>query len=220
MLSGGGGEHVIPLIPFRAGLVCVVLLSGFLNGCGFSDSDRLVAKPLSDVLASPVRMTDLTPNSAIVRVETRVDVVCSVIFGKDQRYGSQSTDPDMGGRGHKDHAAPLRALEPDTVYHYRLQGTGPDGTVYVSDDLTFRTPPGEQSSAGRGVNLASSSAGAKVVDSSSQFGGATWRPENAIDGDHTKEHIGRGYLQGIQDLGKRQVLAPEWPLGTRRLVAA
>jgi hypothetical protein len=114
--------------------------------------------------------------------------VCSVVYGVDEDYGGQSTDLDMGGRAHSSHSAPLRDLQPDTEYHYRLQGTASDGTFYVSDAMTFRTPTASATSETPGTNLASLAEGARVVEASSSFGGsATWQPENAIDGDAATE---------------------------------
>jgi F5/8 type C domain len=177
----------------------VLLLGTFaafvLVACGGSSTDDLAdVAPLSDILDGEVQVVDITATSAGIRIGTSVPVVCSVIYGTDDSYGSQSTDLDMAGVAHVDHAAPMRGLEPDTVYHYRLQGTGSDGTIYVSEDMTFRTPPADDSSVGdKGDNLASLDAGASIVEASSFFGNsATWRPENAIDGDGLTEWSSQG----------------------------
>ena len=99
----------------------------------------------------------------------------------------------MAGRAHRDHQAPLRGLLPDSVYHFRVQGTGPDGTLYVSEDMSFRTPPEQESAAEFGRNLASLEAGARVVAASSFFANSeSWRPENAIDGDAQTEWSSAG----------------------------
>ena len=102
-------------------------------------------------------------------------------------YGNQSTDLDMAGRAHSEHHAPLRGLEPDTIYHYRLQGTGSDGTFFASEDLTFRTPSAEEDDDDLGSNLATLAAGAQVIASSTFGSSATWGPENAIDDDPRTE---------------------------------
>jgi hypothetical protein len=89
----------------------------------------------------------------------------------------------MNGGAHTDHQPLLLGLEPDTEYHYRLQGTAADGTIYVSDDMMFRTPPPE---ANAEVNFASLEAGARVLAVSSNLGGAAddeiWGANSAIDG--------------------------------------
>jgi hypothetical protein len=172
----------------------VITLAGFLllaalaAACGSSNDEAATVRPLDEILDGSIEITDLTATSAVVRVETSLDVVCSVVYGVDESFGSQSTDLDMGGQAHSSHSAPLRDLQPDTEYHYRLQGTGSDGTFYVSDVMAFRTPPGSAASKTPGTNLASLKEGARVVEASSSFGGsATWQPENAIDGEPATE---------------------------------
>jgi hypothetical protein len=77
----------------------------------------------------------------------------------------------------------LLGLEPDTEYHYRVQGSAADGTLYVGEDGTFRTLPAEEKTE---ADLASLEAGARIVAVSSNFGGAandqTWGADSAIDG--------------------------------------
>ena len=166
-------------------------------GCGGDDStsdadgaeQRAVAPALGEVrriesiLDGPIQIVGLDEGNPAVELSTTIEVMCSVVYGPDESYGQQSTDPGMGGFPHDDHSAPLRGLQPDTVYHYRLQGTGPDGAIYVSSDMTFRTPPAASSADEGPRNLASAEAGARVVDVSSEFGGAAWAGANAIDGD-------------------------------------
>ena len=111
-------------------------------------------------------------------------LACSVIYGETTSYGLIAVDQDMGGGAHSDHHPSLTGLEPDTEYHYRLQGTAADGTIYISEDMTFRTPAQEEVTE---VNLASLEAGGSIKDVSSNFGGAandeTWGANSAIDGD-------------------------------------
>lgn len=176
-----------------AWLTVPALTAALVLACGSSNGGGTATRPLDEILDGPVEITDLTATRAVVRVETTVEVVCSVVYGTDTDYGSQSTDLDMGGRAHSSHAAPLRGLDPDTVYHYRLQGSASDGTFYVSDDMTFRTPAADASMQDHGVNLASAAAGARIAEASSQFGGsATWAPENAIDGEPDTEWSSAG----------------------------
>ena len=171
----------------------LVLLAVMTLACTSSDSTDTRVQPIDAILASPIEITDVSSEGALVRVNTSIDVVCSVVFGTSTNYGSQSTDLDMAGRGHSTHAPALRNLEPDTLYHYRLQGSGPDGTLYVSDDMTFRTSAAQASQPGNRTNLASLTVGARVVEASSQFGdSAAWRPENAIDGDPDTEWSSAG----------------------------
>ena len=76
-------------------------------------------------------------------VDTTVSVVCAAAYGTTSSYGQLATDSDMAGAGHQNHHPILTNLEPDTEYHTRLQGIGPDGTLYQSQDYTVRTPPAQ-----------------------------------------------------------------------------
>lgn len=182
-----------------------------LAGCS-NDTAGPTVNPIEEILDGEIRLEDIGPDSANVRVVTTIPVVCAVVFGTDEGYGRISTDADMGGGAHAEHFAPLRGLEPDTVYHYRLQGTGPDGTLYASDDLTFRTAPGHPAQTNRGPNLASTAEGGSVREVSSVFGGsAAWRAENAIDADPSTEWSSNGDGDGafltIELAGETQVTA-------------
>ena len=112
----------------------------------------------------------------------------AVVNDSGERNATEiATDTDMAGGGHSDHHPRLTGLEPDTVYHYRLGGIGPDVTVYRSQDLTFRTPPAEAGTGQRpsGDNLASLANGARVIGVSSNFGGdntGAWGANSTLDG--------------------------------------
>lgn len=170
-----------------------VAIAILLSACGSSDDGSPELRPIDEILVAPIEITDLGANSAVMRAETTIDVVCSVVYGPDEDYGSQATDQDMAGGGHSDHAPMLRGLEPDTEYHYRLQGTAADGTLYVSEDMTFRTPATSSSEQAPGPNLAAATAGATIVEASSTFDDSeTWAPENAIDEDPATEWSSAG----------------------------
>ena len=131
----------------------------------------------------PVVEPDPSGESAVLRVSTRMDMACAVVFGRERSLGDGiATDADMGGGAHADHEAVLRGLEPDTEYFYRVQGSGADGNLYRSELMTFRTPPAaEPDAAGAdpaGENLAQ---GAEVVDVSSEFSAGFAGPL-AVDG--------------------------------------
>jgi hypothetical protein len=106
-----------------------------------------------------------------------------VIYGETTAYGQIATDQDMAGGAHSDHNPLMGGLKPDTTYHYRVQGTSADGTLYVSEDYIFRTPAATEATE---RNLASLDSGAIVAAVSSNFGGAAndepWGANNAIDG--------------------------------------
>ena len=141
-------------------------------------------RSLEEVTAGgPPQIVDITDADAVLIFESSIPLACSVVYGKTTGYGQIATDQDMSGGAHTDHHPLLVGLEPDTEYHYRVQGTAADGTLYVGESGTFRTLPAEEATE---VNLASLEAGARVVAVSSNFGGAandeTWGADSAIDG--------------------------------------
>ena len=167
-----------------------ILLAASLASCGSdspttsSDADSRV-RPLEEVSASgPPVITAVTVDNAILVFDSAIPLVCAVVYGETTEYGMIATDDDMLGGAHTDHRPLMPGLKPDTEYHYRVQGSAADGTLYMGEDMTFRTP-----AAGDGapeVNLLSASAGARVVAVSSNFGGAaddeTWGAGSAVDG--------------------------------------
>jgi hypothetical protein len=143
-------------------------------------------RDFEEIAASPVVITpDASGRSAVLEVDTSVDVACSVVYGLDASFGSLSVDNDMDGGAHSEHQPVLGGLEPDSTYYYRLQGTAPDGTIYVSEVMTFSTPP---EPVGGPLNLALH---AVVTGASSEFS-AAFAAANAFDGDGTTEWSSRG----------------------------
>ena len=176
------------MLSFRWKIIFTALAACALaTGCD-SDSptaasqDSLV-RPLEEVSASgPPVITNITVSSSVLLFDSSVPLVCAVIYGKTTDYGLIATDDDMLGGAHSEHHPLMPGLEADTDYHYRVQGTAADGTLYVGEDMTFRTPAAE---AGPEVNLLSAAAGARIVAVSSNFGGAAdderWGADSAID---------------------------------------
>jgi hypothetical protein len=141
-------------------------------------------RPLEEVsVGEPPRIVDITDVDAVLDFESSIPLACSVIYGQTTAYGKISVDQDMDGGAHTGHHPLLLGLEPDTEYHYRVQGAAADGTLYVGEDGTFRTLPVKEEAE---VNLASLEAGAQVVAVSSNFGGAanegSWGADSALDG--------------------------------------
>jgi hypothetical protein len=128
---------------------------------------------------------DPSGRSAVLEVDTAIDVACSVVYGTDESCGLIAVDSDMGGGAHADHQPVLGGLEPDTDYVYRLQGTAPDGTLYVSEVMSLRTAP---KPVGGPTNVALD---VTVTGASSVFSDA-FAAENAFDGDATTEWSSRG----------------------------
>jgi hypothetical protein len=169
-------------------LLPVVLLVVVLGACGASG-----VTDISAILDSGPTPVDITASSVTISAHTSIDVVCSVAYGVTDDYGSLATDTGMAGGGHSDHGPRLAGLEPDTVYHFQIAGMDADGTVYRSGDMTFRTASADPSALSEPVerNLALLSEGARLVGTSSNFGGAThsetWGGDSALDGDPTTQ---------------------------------
>jgi len=163
-----------------------------LSGCASSGADGAVGGTATDlkVLAAedvfveaPVVVPDILGTSATLQVSTEMDMACAVVFGTDDQLGDGiATDADMGGGAHTDHTAVMAGLEPDTEYHYRVQGSGSDGNLYRSELMTFRTPPADVVET-PGENVA---VGAEVAAVSSEFSD-DFAAGNAIDGDPATE---------------------------------
>lgn len=170
-----------------AGLVLPGFLSLMLIACS---GDGLT--DIEEILIDGPTVVDINARSATLIATTNIDVACSVAYGPTTEYGQLAVDQDMAGGGHVDHQPFLRNLQPNTLYHYMLSGTGTDGVIYRSADYTFRTPPEEttgQSPASE--NLALISNGARVVGTSSVYGDGgndgAWGGNNAIDGNPSTE---------------------------------
>ena len=141
-------------------------------------------QPITGVLVSGPEFTNMSATTVTVLVETNEDLACSVVYGTTPAYGSIATDLDMAGGGHQDHSPLLTGLEPDTLYYARFQGAGPDGTLYRSEEYTFRTAPLDTTE--RGDRLAAS-----LLGVSSNFGGgaddSNFGALNALDGNPGSE---------------------------------
>jgi hypothetical protein len=164
-----------------------VLALGVLLTLGvMAQASATEVRAFEDIQASEIVITpDPGGRSAVLEVLTSVDAACSVVYGTDETFGLIATDSDMGGGATTDHAPVLGGLEPETDYVYRLQGTTPDGTLYVSEVMTFSTPA---AAAGGPPNLALD---AVVTGASSEFSDA-FAAANAFDGDGTTEWSSRG----------------------------
>lgn len=149
-----------------AGPLLLLSACGPLFSIGVSTA---VVRPMDEILLESPRIEAGT-TSATVDVTTEIPVVCAVAYGATHDYGSLATDTDMAGGAHVEHRPVLIGLAPDAVYYLRLQGVGPNGTLYRSEEYTLRTLPAGGTSGP--VNLASTARGARISGVSSQYGGA------------------------------------------------
>jgi hypothetical protein len=182
-------------------LVCLLALPASV-GCDSSApaeqprQNTAVVQPLDKILSKGPTFSDIKPNSATVLLDTGVPVVCAAAYGTTTAYGQLATDSDMAGGPHENHHPLLSGLQPDTDYHVRLQGVGQDGTLYQSQDYTFRTPKGDSSETRpAGTNLALAAGGAKIAGVSSNYGGdntGSYGANNAIDGNPATQWSSNG----------------------------
>lgn len=140
-------------------------------------------RPIGEIFASePPKLVDITASEATLIFKSSIPLACSIVYGKTTDYGMLTLDQDMNGGVHTDHHPFILNLEPDTVYHYRLQGSAEDGTIYMSEDMIFRTPLADSAAE---INLASLAAGAHIITVSSNYGGSaneeTWGANSALD---------------------------------------
>ena len=141
---------------------------------------------------APPKVGEFAGGEAVLKFQSTVPLACSVIYGETMRYGGISVDADMDGGAHSNHHPTLAKLKPDTLYHYRVQGTASDGQLFASRDMTFRTPPAASQAR---VNLLSLAAVAKILAVSSNYGGSNagaWGVHSAFDGKRSTEWSSRG----------------------------
>jgi hypothetical protein len=87
---------------------------------------------------SNVDAAELTPGSATITWATEEFADTQVEFGPTTAYGFNSTFSASLSTGH---SVQLNGLQPDTLYHYRVQSHDLAGNLAVSSDFTFTTPP-------------------------------------------------------------------------------
>ena len=172
----------------RRSLIVLAACGLLAAACGGgSDDGASEVADFADIAASEPTFTfDPSSTTARLRVDTTIRTVCAVAYGETEDLGSLATDQDMEAAGHQDHGPILSGLAPETAYFYRLQGVGPDGTLYRSALLTFTTPAAEEADAGTNRALS-----ATVVEVSSEFSDA-FAAINAIDGNPATEWSSRG----------------------------
>lgn len=149
-------------------------------------------RPIDDIIDAELLVTNFAADgTATLPIHTAVPVACTVVFGETPAFGSLTLDQDMAGGTHSDHNPLLQNLDPDTEYYFRVQGVDDNGTLYLSDVMTFTTPSEADlavtaAEEGATDNLASPLMGAEIVGASSAFGGAgvddTWGAGSAFDG--------------------------------------
>ncbi|MFQ5400691.1 MAG: discoidin domain-containing protein [Anaerolineae bacterium] len=170
------------------------------TGTGSSSVDSLPLTegitflPIDEIIDQELEVTNFANDgSATLPIHTSVSVACTIVYGKTPEFGSLTLDQDMNGGTHANHNPLLSNLEPETTYYFRVQGVDDNGNVYLSETVSFTTPPMDTNVT---ENLASPDMGAKVTGYSSAFGGADpgdrWGVLSAFDDNPNTEWSSAG----------------------------
>lgn len=164
------------------------------SGCGATPQVEAEVRPFREIQDGPVSFEadPLDPSAGIFRVTTTEDAICAIVWGETDAFGRFNNSLAMNGTGIIQHDVALPDLEPGREYHYVLQGTTADGTLYRSEVDTFTIPVVDggrapSPAADLGPNLATS---ATVADVSSEFSD-DFAAALAIDGDLSTEWSSR-----------------------------
>jgi hypothetical protein len=186
-----------PRLLFLLPLMIVLALAA-CTSAGETETDSLTQdndfRSIDEIADAELEVMNFANDgTATLPIHTSVPVACSVVYGTTPEFGSLSTDLDMAGGTHSDHNPLLTGLEPETEYFFRAQGVDDNGVVYLSDVMTFTTPPVDTSVT---ENLASPAMGAEIVGYSSAFGGAgigdRWGAAAAFDDNPNSEWSSAG----------------------------
>ena len=185
---------MIKLVPATILAVSLAVFAALPVAAQSAKVPQVNIRPIEDVFTvGPPRIADLSDQDGTLLFVSSIPLACSVVYGETTAFGQIAVDQDMNGGAHTDHHPALSGLKPDTLYHYRVQGTGIDGTLYASSVMTFRTP---KAAAEGPLNLAGLEAGGRIVNVSSNFGAGpndgSWGANSAIDGRRNTEWSSNG----------------------------
>ncbi len=185
-------RHATVLALLLAGALLVVAGArpGALLGAGAavaqSEATLPEVEPVEPYLATDLVPVEIGPRSAVLEIVTTIDLACVVVYGPGDEFGMLALDQQMGAAAHRDHRVILTGLEPDRTYRFRLQGSAPDGRLFASAPVSFRTPPdGGDARFGERVE------GLRAVAASSEFSDA-FAAGAAVDRDGGSEWSSRG----------------------------
>ena len=182
------------LVPAAILAASLAVFAAFPAAAQSAKAPGVTVRPIEDVFTDgPPRIADLGGEDGTLLFVSSVPLACSVVYGETTAFGQIAVDQDMNGGAHTDHHPALSGLKPDTLYHYRVQGTAIDGTLYASSVMTFRTPV---AAAAGPLNLASLEAGARITAVSSNYSDGpndgSYGANSAIDGSRTTEWSSNG----------------------------
>lgn len=173
-----------------------------------SSGNGTEVRPFEEVQATEfVFEADPTnPERGIFRMDTTEPMICAIVWGETEALGNFNNSLAMNGTGIISHDVFLPGARPGVEYHFKVQGSTADGTLYESELMTFTIPELEGAGAAddemvdHGTNLALLGT---VVETSSEFS-ASWGGSNVIDDDLSTEWATSGDGDGafmVIDLG-------------------
>ncbi|MFN8529709.1 MAG: discoidin domain-containing protein [Anaerolineae bacterium] len=172
---------------FLTAALCAVGIMGVTAQDAAQASDLtagITFRSVDEIVEGELTVTDFANDgTATLPITTSIPVACSIVYGTTLEFGSLAVDTDMAGGTHSVHHPLLSNLEPETTYYFRVQGVDDFGVIYLSEVMTFTTPP---RTAVENTNLASPELGAEITGYSSAYGGAAldapWGAGSAVDG--------------------------------------
>lgn len=175
-------------------LLGILLLAGasLLSACGQAGETAAPKRLPTDSLK-------LTPNAngADITFTTEEPGFCLVTVGTEPGKYTRAVPESMPDGPHREHVNVIRGLEPETTYYYQITFTNDRGELSRSEEQRFvTTARGEDAATGQpnpdrpaGLNVALKENGGRILDVSSNYGGAAndemWGAEGAIDGSYT-----------------------------------
>ena len=175
----------------------MLLALAFTAGCSSdppppANVDAAV-RPFEDVQASPFEFeADPTnPQRGIFGVTTSEPMICAIVWGETDALGRFNNSLSMNGTGITDHDVYLPDAIAGRTYHYVVQGTTADGTLYRSDLATFTIPRNSRPTTPTSTPSQNLALDANVIDVSSEFSDS-YAATNAIDGAGTTEWSSAG----------------------------
>lgn len=174
------------LAPRLARALLVVAWTLLGAGAALAQAALPAVEPVEPYLASDLVPTEIGPRSAVLDIVTTIDLACVVVYGPGDAFGMLALDQQMGAAAHRDHRVVLTGLEPDRAYRFRLQGSAPDGRLFASAPVSFRTPPDDAD-----ARFGDAIEGLRAVAASSEFS-AAFAAGNAVDRDGGSEWSSRG----------------------------
>lgn len=178
-------KMLVGMVILLAG-VLVVVQSGAQDETDLDAAlEAIIFRPIDDIIDQELIVSGFSSSgTATVPIETSIPVACTLVYGTTPEFGQLTLDQDMAGGTHAEHSPLLTGLEPETEYYFRVQGVDDAGIIYISEVMTFTTPPADTSLT---ENLLSPDRGAEVLGVSSNWQGqdndGIWGIMSALDGD-------------------------------------